>query len=62
MCACHGDKILETLSRLTRSAKGLPRTQEALADAFLMVFIAFCDDRRDNECRRDDETSPDKTP
>lgn len=42
---------MESLRGLVQSAKGLPRTHESLSDAYLEVFIAFCDDRRAGECR-----------
>lgn len=60
--ACEGDQILEALLRLSKSAKGLPRTQEALVDAFLTVFIAIGDDRRDGCCLAGDKPSPGRRP
>lgn len=45
----QGDRILEAISRLMKAARaeGLPRTEEALADALLTVFNALGDDCRE---------------
>lgn len=45
----QGNQILEAISCLMKAARaeGLPRTEEALADALLTIFNALSDDARD---------------
>lgn len=62
MCACHGERILETLRHLMLSAKGMPRTQDALSDAFLAVFMALGDDRRAGESKEGHRPFPTPSP